>query len=242
MNDIVTREAFDAAKADAGSVRPHASLSAEMRFFAEAFVAQGGRADLAAIAAGVPEDKAALQGSRWLCRKHVAAYIVELTQTFLHSVLPVAIRALIQCVEDDKAQWKDRIKAAEKLCEFCGLKPASPGVQVNVGVQVNGEQAQSIIKSVHEARSARLSDIPPAMPDTLQSDLNDIERLALPSPADPPGGDQLQGPAAATCPVPVSETAPPQKPAISCECEKCRGMEAPGENPFDAFRQAFDDE
>jgi hypothetical protein len=92
-------------------------------------------------------------------------------------------------------------------------------------LQVNGQQAQQIIASVHDARQARLSDIPPAMPDTLQEDLRTIEALALPSPDAPPGGDQLQGPGAGTCPVPVSQSAQPQNPSVS---------------PVDVFKGAFD--
>jgi hypothetical protein len=77
---------------------------------------------------------------------------------------------------DEKAQRKDRIKAATSLVEHGGMAAPKGGVNVNVGVQVNGQQAQAIIASVHEARSARLSDIPPAMPDTLDAlerDVND---------------------------------------------------------------------
>jgi phage terminase small subunit len=40
-----------------------------MRIFVDAFIANGGNATEAAIAAGVDPDKAAVQACRWLCRE-----------------------------------------------------------------------------------------------------------------------------------------------------------------------------
>lgn len=227
------------------SVSRASDLSQHERIFVDVFTANGGKATEAALAAGCPEPSAHVQASRMLCRPRVAAAIKARCESFAHACLPVAIQTLLEICGNDKLLPKDRIKAANSLVELAGMTAPHGGMTLNVGVQVNGQQAQAIIQSVHDARSARLSDIPPAMPDTLGSDLKMIEGTIERLAGDPPGGDRDQGTLGPDCPLPVSDPEQPQKSRVSCECEKCRGMEAPdgiAEDPFDAFRQAFDDD
>jgi phage terminase small subunit len=237
----------DDGQEDGGSVSGPSALSQVERVFCDMFVGNGGNAKEAAIAAGVDPGKAAVQACRWLCKRRVADHIHRLCQRLVHASLPIAIKALMDIAADETAQRKDRIKAATSLLEHGGMAAPKGGVSVSVGVAVNGQQAQQLISSVWEARAARLSDIPTAMPDTLQSDLRDIEQLAISPPQTPPGGVELQGPAAGTCPLPAPSTAKPQKSAVSCECPLCREREAPAEDVDDGdaaaeFRRAFGDD
>lgn len=213
-----------------GSVARASDLSPLERIFVDTFVATGGNARAAAIAAGIDEGKAAVQACRWLCKRRVADYIFKTCQRMVHASLPVAIKALMDIAADPEALRKDRIKAATSLLEHGGMAAPKGGVQVNVGVAVNGNQAQQLIASVWDARSKRLSDIPPAMPDTLDADFEAIGR-ALESPsADGPGGDQLQGPAPASAPIPAHSTATVPIPGVSRD------------GAASTFRSAFDDD
>lgn len=209
------------------SVSGRDALSQQERIFVDVFVGNGGKAGEAARAAGYADASADVTACKLLCRPRVAHQIRAQCESFAHAVLPVAIRTLAAAAGDEKALWKDRIKAANSLIELAGMTAPHGGVHINVGVQVNGQQAQALIGEVWNAKKARLSDIPTAMPDTIDVDLNDIERLAISPPADPPGGDQLQGPGAGTCPVPVSPSA------------QCHNSDVSQPDPF---RGAFDDD
>jgi phage terminase small subunit len=220
------------------------ALSEGERIFVDVFIANGGKGTDAALAAGYPEASAHVTACRMLCRKRVADAVLARCQTFMQAALPVAIKALLDIAGDETAMRKDRIKAATSLLEHGGMAAPKGGVQVNVGVQVNSHQAQQLISSVWTARERRLSDIPPAMPDTLQSDLNDLELLAIGPPAPPSGGIEFQGPVAGTGPVPVPSSEHAPKSAVSCECPQCSGVEPPEEDDDSAaaeFRRAFDD-
>jgi phage terminase small subunit len=233
---------------DEGSVSAASKLSAPERIFCDVFMANGAKATEAAIAAGYPEASASVQACRLLCRKRVADYIIASCERLIQTALPVAIRALIEIASDKDALRKDRIKAATSLLEHGGMAAPKGGVQVNVGVAVNGQQAQQLIGEVWEAKARRLSDIPPAMPDTLQRDLADIEAAALPAPADTPGGDQLQGPVGGGCPLPPPSSANSPISRVSwpsgdgfCECADCRAMmgrEQSVADGFEAFKKA----
>lgn len=212
-----------------GSVANASSLSAQERIFCDVFVANGGKAGEAARAAGYATASADVTACKLLCRSRVADRIKNLCGKFGHACLPVAIQTLVACAGDEKALWKDRIKAANSLIELAGIGAPKGGIQVNVGI-VNGQQAQQIIASVHEARSRRLSDIPPAMSDTNLRQLEQSIDVLASLPADPPGGDQLQGPAAGTCPLPVSQ---PENASNSDDFPPA---------PTEAFRKAFDDD
>jgi hypothetical protein len=229
-----------------GSVSDASKLSAQERIFCDVFVGNGGKAGEAARAAGYADASADVTACKLLCRSRVADRIKNLCGRFGHAALPVAIQTLVTCAGAEKALWKDRIKAANSLIELAGLFAPKGGIQVNVGI-VNGSQAQQIISEVHARRTARLSDIPTAMPDTFAEDMRTLEAVALPPPADPPGGDQLQGPAAGTRPLPVPSTANSVVSTISCECPLCRDVDAPAaeggeEDGFDAFKAAFDED
>lgn len=229
MNAIAATFEPEEEQEGTGSVTGPASLSQLERIFCDVFVGNGGNAKEAAIAAGADPEKAAVQACRWLCKRRVADHIFRLCQRLVQASLPIAIKALIDIAADAEAQRKDRIKAATSLLEHGGMAAPKGGVQVNVGVAVNGQQAQQIIGSVWDARQARLSGIPPAMTDTLQSDLDDIERLTINAEPATPGGDQIQGPGAGSAPVP-----PP-----SSEHSPISDVSRPA--AVDAFRAAFDD-
>jgi phage terminase small subunit len=215
------------------------ALSEAERIFVDVFIGNGGQATAAAIAAGLPEASASVAACRMLCKRRVADAILARCQTFLQTAIPVALKALFDIAGDEQALRKDRIKAATCILEHGGMAAPKGGVQVNVGVQVNGEQAQRLIGSVWSAKQARLSGIADGMSDTLQSDLRDIEQLAIGPPADPPGGDQLQGPGAGTGPVPVSPSAQPPLSAVSDGADDGT-LDGADASPIAAFRRAVE--
>jgi phage terminase small subunit len=206
------------------------ALSVKQRAFALAYVCNGGKAREAALEAGYGEAGAHVAANRCLVNHKVGAEIQRLCKAFIHTGLPAAIHRLIAIISDEKVAPRDAIKAVNSLLERGGLATEKGGVHVNVGVQVNGQEAQRLIGEVWNARSARLSDIPPAMSDTLEEDLNTIEALAIAPPTATPGGDQLQGPAGATGPLPVPSTATIEFPDVS-------QPDAASE-----FRRAFDED
>jgi hypothetical protein len=228
------------------SVSRPSDLSQQERNFCDAFVGNGGNATQAVIDAGYSANGADVQACRLLSRQRIAARIKAQCETFAHTRLPAAIKALSDILADETILPKDRIKASNSLIELAGMTAPKGGISVNVGI-VNGSAAQQIISEVHARRTARLSDIPTAMPDTFAEDMRTLEAVALTPPADPPGGDQLQGPAAGTRPLPVPSTANSVVSTISCECPLCRDVDAPAaeggeEDGFDAFKAAFDED
>lgn len=228
MDAITASSVLEDAQGELDSVVGAGALSAMERIFCDTFVANGGNGMEAAIAAGADPDKAAVQACRWLCRKRVADYLTNLAARFAHTALPIAIRTLIEIASDKDALRKDRIKAAVSLLEHGGMAAPKGGVQVNVGVAVNGQQAQQLIAEVWDAKTQRMSDIPTAMPDNLQALSSAIDALETDEPAsEGEGGEQFQGPVAGVPSLPPPSAAKPSKTAISCECEKCRSMEAP---------------
>lgn len=222
----------DQAQEGTGSVTGTSALSERERIFVDCFIVNGGKGTEAALSAGCPEGSAHVEASRMLCRKRVADAIVARCHTLIQAALPVAIKALLDIAADDQALRKDRIKAATSLLEHGGMAAPKGGFQVNVAV-VNGSEAQKIIAEVHDARAARLSDIPPAMPDTLEADFEAIEQLAIGPPASTPGGDHIQGPAAGSCPLPVHASEHLDISGVSDDDPA---------DPKDTFRKAFDDD
>lgn len=220
---------MDQAQEATGSVTGTSALSAAERIFVDVFIVNGGKGTEAALAAGFAEASAHVSASRMLCRKRVADAILARCQTFMQAALPIAVKALADIAADEQALRKDRIKAATSLLEHGGLAAPKGGVQVNVGVAVNGQQAQALIGSVWDAKQARLSDIAGGMSDTLKSDLDDIERLTIDAEPATPGGDQVQGPGAGSAPVP-----PP-----AFEHSPISDVSQPA--AVDVFRKAFDD-
>jgi hypothetical protein len=211
------------------------------RIFVDAFIANGGKGEEAALTAGYSASSAKVSACRLLCRQRVAAQIKTRCETFAHATLPVAIRCLLEICETAPLP-KDRIKAANSLIELAGMVAPRGGISVNVGI-VNGSAAQQVIAEVWNARTARLSDIPTAMPDTFEDDMRTIEGAALPAPAAPRGGIELQGPSALPVPVPVPSTTKVPKTAISCECPLCRDREPiEGDDAAAEFRRAFEED
>lgn len=226
MELIEASSAVEGIATGGASVSGAASLSAMERIFCDTFVANGGNGTDAAIAAGYAEGSAHVTGCRLLCRKRVADHLVAMSQRFVHAALPVAIRTLIEAASDDKALWKDRIKAAVSLLEHGGMAAPKGGVHVNVGVAVDGAKAQQLISSVWSARAERMSDIPTAMPDNLQAISDAIDELESDElPAEGEGGEQFQGPVAGVASLPPPSPARSSKSGFSCECEKCRAMD-----------------
>lgn len=200
------------------SVSRAADLSAQERIFVDAFVGNGGKGADAVLAAGYSATAPDVQAARLLCRSRVAAAIKARCETFAHSMLPVAVKALLDICETAPLP-KDRIKAANSLIELAGLAPIKGGTTVNVGVQVNGGQAQSILRNVEEARARRLSGIAGGMSDNLERISHDIDATlaAAPGPAAAPhpGGEGFQGPAAVPVPLPPPSSAPSPNPDVS---------------------------
>ena len=229
MNVATAIATIDEAQESEGSVSAASKLSAMERIFCDVFMSNGGNGAAAAIEAGYPEASATVQACRLLCRKRVADYLVASCERIIQAGLPVAIRTLIQIASDEKALPKDRIKASTSLLEHGGMAAPKGGVQVNVGVAVNGQQAQQLISSVWEARQGRLSDIPPAMPDKeLRQIGQSIDALSTPLEATQ-GGDHLQGPAAPAGPLPGYSS------------EHCPETDVSAPAPVDAFKRVFDD-
>lgn len=214
----------DEPQRDADSVVSAAALSQPERIFCDVFVGNGGKATEAAIAAGYAEGSAHVAASRLLCRKRVGDYITKLCEQFAHTALPVAIRALIDIAGDPLALRKDRIKAATALLEHGGMAAPKGGVQVNVGVQVNGQQAQALIGEVWDAKQRRMSDIPTAMTDNIRTIQGAVQRLE----DEGTGGGQLQGPDVPPVALPPSSSAHSPKSDVSGD----------GPDPLDAWKQA----
>lgn len=205
-----------------GQCSDASKLSAQERIFCDVFVANGGKAGEAARAAGYADASADVTACKLLCRKRVADRIEHLCKQFVHTQLPVAIQTLVLAAGDEKALWKDRIKAATSLLERGGMAAPKGGVNVSVGVAVDGQKAQAIIASVHEARSARMSVIPTAMSDNLRTIEGAVERLE----DDAAGGDQTQGPAGAGVALPPPSS---EQPPIS-------DVSRPGPDALDAWK------
>lgn len=224
MNDPASNP-IGVALSDEGSVRGGSALSGMERIFAHQFVANGGKGTEAALAAGYSPTNASVAASRCLTRKRVADEIGRLCRTFIHSALPIAIQALLEIASDKNAKASDRIKAANSLLERGGLATEKGGVHVNVGMQVNGGQVQTLISSIWDARDQRLSGIPPAMSDSIEALSSEVERIEHqpldPAPADTGGGIRIAGPVAESCPIAGYSSAKPLK--------------------ADEFRRAFDD-
>ena len=195
------------------SVAKTSELSQQERIFCEAFVTMRGRGDLAAIEAGFNTKNASLTACRLLVKDRIASRIQVIVKRLAHTGMPAAIAALIDICNDPTVSPASRIKAANSLLERGGLATDKGGVQVNVGVQMNGGQVQQLIGSVWDAKQARLSGIPPAMSDSIAA-LNDevdaIEATALEVPAeDPGGGMKIEGPSPESCPIAGYSSATP---------------------------------
>lgn len=178
------------------SVSGPSALSVKQRAFALEYVTNGGKARDAALAAGYGESGAHVAANRCLVSPKVGAEILRLSRSLIHTALPLAIQALVEIVTDKEIKPEIRRKAAVDLLERGGMGSEKGGVHLNVGVQVNGQQAQALIGEVWDARSARMSGIPTAMADNMRMIEGAVERLE----DDGRGGDQPQGPA----PVPVA--------------------------------------
>lgn len=212
------------------SVGGSSGLSILQRNFAREFVANGGKATEAAIAAGYAAPSARISATKCLCNPRVGHEIERLSRTFIYSGLPAAIHRLFGIIMNPETKDRDALKAVNSLLERAGMAAPKGGLQVNVGVQVNGQQAQALIGEVWQAKQARLSDIPPAMSDTNLRQIEQSIDVLASLPADPPGGDQLQGPAGPQCPLPVPQ--PTELP---------NSDDLPPA-PTEAFRKAFDDD
>lgn len=221
-----------------GSVTGPASLSVKQREFALAYVLNGGKGTEAALAAGYGETGAHVAANRCLVNPKVGAEIQRLSRSLIHTALPTLIRELIELATDKAIAPRDRLKALNSLLERGGIATDKAGVQVAVGVQVNGSTAQALISEVWTQRSGRLSDIPPAMSDSMEGNLKAIEQ-AIDAPATTlPGGDRLKGSRPPHVSLPVHASTELQKPRVSCECETCRAME-PGYEPDDEEPDEF---
>lgn len=145
-------------------------MSARQREFARHFVLNGGNATKAAVMAGYSASDPSVAGHRCLLHPAILAEIRRLSIVNVASFLPIAIRVLIELMCDPETPARDRISAANSLLDRGGMAAPKGGVQVNVGVQVNGNEVQALIGSIWDAKSAKVGDlsgIPPAMTDTI---------------------------------------------------------------------------
>lgn len=170
-------------------------LSVLQREFARQYVLCGGDARRAATLAGYESAKSA--GVRNLVNPPVLAEIKRLSIVHVEALLPIMVRQLFDIATDPAQDAKARVLAANSLLDRGGMKPkAAPLVQINQQNNLSGASAQELIRSVWEARSARidpeLSDIPAAMSD---SDEDAPEQL---SSAHDGAADGSDNPAAAT--------------------------------------------
>lgn len=202
------------------SVSGPSGLSTLQRDWARQFVLLGGNATKAAVIAGYAESSAHLSGRKNCLNGRVMSYVRQLSMADCRQYLPLAISTLVACCADAEADWKDRIKAAEKLCVFGGLAPKESGPSVSLSLTINGSEARQEIAKVHEARQARLarmSSIGDAMSDRLDG-LDTVDEghlieaqptsrteLATAAPA-ARGGDQAPGSPSRHVPIPPHGT------------------------------------
>lgn len=164
------------------SGNPARLLNQMQRDFAANYVANGGKSTAAAEAAGY--SSAATMGSKLKLNPRVQALIRKLSIVNIEASLPAAIQALLDICEDVQAAPKDRIKAAVSLLDRAGVRGAdgpSVAVQVNVG---GSEPASTVIRSVWDARQARMSSIAAPMRDTIEQ----VEQAENDDPEEPAGG------------------------------------------------------
>lgn len=184
--------------------RGRALLSQLQRDFALHFVLCGGRPRRAAILAGYAAGGASISAHRNLVNPRILAEIKRLSVSNIQAALPVAIRVLIEIASDPKADARARVQAANSLLDRGGLATAKTGPTVAVQVNVNGQQVQTLIREIWEAKQRRSSDIEGPMSDAneaLEAEAHDPVSAAGEAPDR--GGDQAQGP------VPGSSSIPP---------------------------------
>jgi hypothetical protein len=194
-------------------------MSARRREFARFFVESGGNGTKAAVLAGYSVSDPAKAASRALLDVKVVEEIKRLSTVNIGAWLPLAIRVLIDIMSDPTTPARDRISAANSLLDRAGMAAPKGGVQVNVGVQVNGNEVQALIGSIWSAKEARGSDIPLPMSD----DARAVEAITSAAPAvDHPGfggmpiaagagGGDFQGPDRRVINIPPSSHAPQKK-------------------------------
>lgn len=145
-------------------------MSVMRRDFARYFVLNGGKPSHAAALAGFSDSDLAKAAQRCLLDPKVISEIKRLSVINVGQWIPFAFNVLIGIASDLEVSPDVRRKAAVDLLDRAGVPAQKGGVQVNVGVQVNGNEVQALIGSIWEAKSAKvpdLSGIPPAMTDTI---------------------------------------------------------------------------
>lgn len=207
MEITATTDASDPLPSVVASVSGPSALSIMQREFARAYVVNGGKGTEAALAAGYAEGSAHVASSRNLVNPRVAAEIVRLSRSLIHAALPVAIQCLVELVTNEEVKPEIRRKAANDLLERGGMATEKAGVHLNVGVQVNGGQAQRLIAEVWDAKQQRLSDIPASMPDNLKAISEAIDALGDDAPAGDRGGVEIAGPMPGPGPLPPPSAA-----------------------------------
>lgn len=172
--------------------------------FVWAFILTGGKAERSAELAGYGGG-AKNMAFRNLAKRKVQDAIADKLKLQPGSALALSIGGLMRIIETGKDE-RAVVAAALGLMDRFGMAPpkGAPMVQVN-NLNVNGEQAQSILADVQAARQqrlARMSDIPPAMPDKSLADATAAVEALEHAAGQGMGGVQVQG-------------APPGFPAIT---------------------------
>lgn len=193
-------------------------MSVRQREFARAYVLNGGRIAEAACEAGYGEADPGKAGRRCLLNAKVLHEIKRLSILHVEAHLPIAIKVLVDIASDPEQDAASRVKAATALLDRGGMAAPKGGVQVNVGVQVDSQGAQTLIGEIWDAKSRRVSGILPAMPDI---EGQHAARLIAPPAAlaaGPGGGGvQVQGPVAAAASLP-----PPSDANLTASMEPSR--------------------
>lgn len=130
-------------------------MSERRREFARQFVLNGGNGTKAAVMAGYSEADPSKAARRALLDAKVIAEIKRLSTINIGAWLPMAIGVLIELMADPTTPHDTRRKCAVDLLDRAGMAAPKGGVQVNVGVQVNGNEANALIGSIWDARKAR---------------------------------------------------------------------------------------
>lgn len=138
-------------------------LTDMQRMFAVHFATNGGHGPTAAKEAGAKSPN--VQAAKWLAMPKVLDYVRFLSVARIDSLVPAAITALLEVMNDREASESARISAAKSILDRAGIiERKSP----SVAIQINNEAGApgSIIQRVYDSEQARLSDISDTMSDS----------------------------------------------------------------------------
>lgn len=163
---VIPDDDEDQASVNASTPQLRRLLTQKQREFCRAYVFNGGNGRQAAIAAGYKSPDTSAYSV--LLHPSVMIEIRRLSMLNAEAKLPVAIKRLVEIIEDPKTPAQAAVNAALGLMDRAGLKPKSSplvAIQNNTYNQASGSAVQQAIAEIWAARDARLSDIAGGMPD-----------------------------------------------------------------------------